>query len=88
MFAKILSQHHGFKCTVLLAIDPKTGGILAMASGPTFSPNDLSGASFKKTYAKLNLDVSRPLLNRAIKGQYPAGSTYKPGAALIALGIA
>ncbi len=73
------------KVGAIVAIDPKTGGILAMASGPTFSPNDLSGASFKKTYGKMNLDVSRPLLNRAIKGQYPAGSTYKPVAALIAL---
>ena len=56
-----------------------------MASGPVFSPNQLTGASFKKTYGKLVLDVSRPLLNRAIKGQYPPGSTYKPVGALIAL---
>lgn len=73
------------KVGAIVAIEPKTGGIIAMASGPTFSPNDLSGANFKKTYAKLALDVSRPLLNRAIKGQYPAGSTYKPVAALIGL---
>jgi penicillin-binding protein 2 len=56
-----------------------------MASGPTFNPNDLTGANFKKTYGKFVLDVSRPLLNRAIKGQYPPGSTYKPLGALIAL---
>lgn len=69
----------------IVAIDPKTGGIIAMASGPVYSPNDLTGANFKKTYSKFVLDVSRPLLNRAIKGQYPPGSTYKPIGALIGL---
>ena len=73
------------KLGAIVAIDPKTGGILAMASGPTFSPNDLTGPNFKKTYGRFALDVSRPLLNRAIKGQYPAGSTYKPVGALIGL---
>ena len=73
------------KIGAIVAIEPKTGGIIAMASGPTFNPNDLSGFSFKKTYSKFVLDVSRPLLNRAIKGQYPAGSTYKPIGALIGL---
>lgn len=73
------------KIGAIVAIDPKTGGILAMASGPNFSPNQLSGSSFKKTYSKFVLDVSRPLLNRAIKGQYPPGSTFKPINALIGL---
>jgi penicillin-binding protein 2 len=73
------------KIGAIVAIDPKTGGILAMSSGPGFTPNDLTGANFKKTYSKFVLDVSRPLLNRAIKGQYPPGSTYKPVGALIAL---
>ncbi|HEV7620679.1 MAG TPA: penicillin-binding protein 2 [Flavisolibacter sp.] len=73
------------KVGAVVAIEPKTGGILAMASGPTFNPNDLTGSSFKKTYGKFVLDVSGPLLNRAIKGQYPAGSTFKPVAALIGL---
>jgi penicillin-binding protein 2 len=73
------------KIGAIVAIEPKTGGIIAMASGPTFSPNDLTGSNFKKTYSKFVLDVSRPLLNRAIKGQYPAGSTYKPIGALIGL---
>lgn len=73
------------KIGAIVALDPKTGGVLAMASGPTFSPNDLTGSNFKKTYSKFVLDVSRPLLNRAIKGQYPPGSTYKPIGALIGL---
>jgi penicillin-binding protein 2 len=73
------------KVGAVVAINPKTGGIIAMASGPSFNPNDLTGSNFKKTYGKFALDVSRPLLNRAIKGQYPPGSTYKPLGALIGL---
>lgn len=69
----------------IVALEPKTGGILAMASGPGFNPNELTGSDKQKNYARLVLDVSKPLFNRAIKGQYPAGSTYKPIGALIGL---
>ncbi|MDB5198023.1 MAG: peptidoglycan glycosyltransferase [Flaviaesturariibacter sp.] len=69
----------------IVAIEPKTGGIIAMVSAPDYNPNDLTGSNKKKNYSKLVLDVSAPLLNRAIKGRYPAGSTYKPLGALIAL---
>jgi len=69
----------------IVAIEPKTGGIIAMASGPNFNPNNLTGPDKQKNFAKLQLDVAGPMLNRAIKGQYPAGSTYKPLGALIAL---
>jgi len=73
------------KTGAVVAIDPRTGGILAMASGPDFDPNRLTGPDKQANYASLVLDVSGPLLNRAIKGQYPAGSTYKPLGALIGL---
>ncbi|MEO8417083.1 MAG: penicillin-binding transpeptidase domain-containing protein, partial [Ginsengibacter sp.] len=73
------------KIGAVVAINPRTGGILAMASGPTFNPNDLAGASFRKNYGRMVLDTARPLLNRAIKGQYPPGSTFKPLGALVAL---
>lgn len=69
----------------IVALEPKSGGIITMVSGPDYNPNDLAGPAFKKHYAKMVLDVSSPLLNRAIKGQYPAGSTYKPLEALIGL---
>ncbi|PWU04956.1 MAG: penicillin-binding protein 2 [Bacteroidetes bacterium] len=69
----------------IVAIDPKTGGILAMASGPGFDPNDLTGPEKQKNYAKMVLDVSGPLLNRAINGRYEPGSTFKPLGGLIAL---
>lgn len=73
------------KTGAVVAIDPKTGGILAMASGPNFDPNSLTGPNKQKNYTSMVLDVSAPLLNRAIKGQYAPGSTYKPLGALIAL---
>ncbi|MFV0605811.1 MAG: penicillin-binding protein 2 [Niabella sp.] len=73
------------KVGAVLAIDPKTGGILAMASGPVFNPNDLSGTDKNSNYGRMALDVKAPLLNRAIKGQYPPGSTFKPLGGLVAL---
>ncbi|RYZ24086.1 MAG: penicillin-binding protein 2 [Chitinophagaceae bacterium] len=69
----------------IVAIEPKTGGIIAMVSAPNYNPNDLTGSNKKKNYSKMVLDVAGPLLNRAIKGRYPAGSTYKPLGALVAL---
>ena len=73
------------KTGAVVCIDPKTGGILAMASGPTYDPNSLTGPDKQTNYGRLALDVSGPLLNRAIKGQYPPGSTFKPLGALIGL---
>ena len=73
------------KVGAVVALDPKTGGILTMVSGPNFNPNNLTGPEKSKNYAKLVLDVSSPLLNRAIKGLYPPGSTFKPIGALVAL---
>jgi penicillin-binding protein 2 len=73
------------KTGAIVCIDPTTGGILAMASGPTYDPNSLTGPDKQANYARLATDVSGPLLNRAIKGQYPPGSTYKPLGALIGL---
>ena len=73
------------KTGAIVALEPSTGGILAMASGPTFDPNSLTGPDKQANYAKLALDVSGPLLNRAIKGLYAPGSTYKPVGALIGL---
>lgn len=73
------------KVGAVVAIEPKTGGIIAMTSGPNFDPNLLTGPDKQKNFNKLFLDVSSPLLNRAIKGQYPPGSTYKPLGALVGL---
>ena len=75
----------GSKIGSAVAINPKTGGILAMATSPTYDPNMLTGSERRKNYGRLVLDTARPLLNRAIKGQYPPGSTFKPMGALVAL---
>jgi penicillin-binding protein 2 len=73
------------KLGAVVALDPKTGGILAMASGPNYDPNTLTGPNKQKNYGRMVLDVKAPLLNRAIQGFYPPGSTYKPLGALIGL---
>ncbi len=70
-----------------IAIDPRTGGILAMVSGPTYDPNMLSGANFGKNFNELSKNYTRPLFNRAILAQYPPGSTFKPLTALIGLDV-
>jgi peptidoglycan glycosyltransferase len=63
-----------------VAIDPSTGAILAMASVPTYNPNQLTtlnGSTFDKIDNKLLAEPSQPLLNRAINATYPPGSTFK-----------
>lgn len=73
------------KLGAIVAIEPGTGGIIAMASGPTYDPNLLTGNLRKTNFSWMLRDTARPLFNRAIKGQYPPGSTVKPMGALIAL---
>ncbi len=67
---------------VIIAMDPNNGEVLAMASYPTFDPNLFSQRIGSKEgraeYAKLLADPKKPLLNRAIQGRYPPGSTWKP----------
>ena len=60
-----------------VAIDPRDGGVLAMVSRPAFDPNEFSqGLSFRR-WAELSSGGANPLLNRAIQGAYPPGSTFK-----------
>jgi penicillin-binding protein 2 len=73
------------KVGAVVALDPKTGGVIAMVSGPNYNPNDLTGSYKKKNYSRMVLDVAGPLLNRAINGVYPPGSTFKPIGGLVAL---
>lgn len=82
---KLAEKLMNSKVGAVVAIEPKTGGIITMVSGPNFSPELLTGQNFKKTYSKFVLDVARPLFNRTIKGQYPPGSTFKPLGGLVAL---
>jgi len=69
-----------------VAMDPRTGEVLAMASYPTYSPSVFVTRNQKKLTA-LNTDGSQPLFDRAISGQYPAGSTFKPITAAAALKV-
>jgi penicillin-binding protein 2 len=67
---------------VVIAMDPNTGEVLAMASAPTFDPNLFSQRITTKEgraeYQKLLADPDKPLIDRAIQGKYPPGSTWKP----------
>ncbi|HEY0271729.1 MAG TPA: penicillin-binding protein 2 [Chitinophaga sp.] len=69
----------------IVALDPKTGGILAMVSGPSFDPNLLTGPYRNANFSRLFTDTTKPLLNRAIQATYPPGSTFKPMIAVVAL---
>lgn len=69
----------------IVAIDPATGGILAMVSAPSYDPNMLRGSERSKNFSKLYRLHTKPLFNRAIKASYSPGSTQKPYTALIAL---
>jgi penicillin-binding protein 2 len=69
----------------VVAIEPKTGEILAMISAPFYDPNQLTGAEFGKTYKTLNSDNSKPLFNRPIMATYPPGSIFKIVQSLIGL---
>jgi penicillin-binding protein 2 len=69
----------------IVAIDPKTGGILAMVSSPTFKPKLLTGADRKKHIGELLLNPALPLLNRTVGATYSPGSTFKTLQALVGL---
>lgn len=71
----------------VVAIDPSTGGILAMVSSPTYDPNLLRGSDRARNFGKLLNEMTKPLLNRAMQGAYNPGSTQKPLTALIALDV-
>ncbi|MBL8394151.1 MAG: penicillin-binding protein 2 [Candidatus Accumulibacter sp.] len=69
----------------LVAIEPATGGILALVSTPTFDPNLFVDGIRTDDWDQLNTSPDKPLLNRALNGAYPPGSTFKPFMALAAL---
>ena len=71
--------------SALVAIDINSGGILAMVSTPSYNPNAFVSGIGKSHYADLVNSADRPLFNRALRGQYPPGSTIKPMLGLIAL---
>lgn len=77
-------QFQGFR-GALVAIEPKTGDVLAFVSAPSFDPNLFIDGIDVENWRKLNDSPDHPLINRPLYGTYPIGSTYKPFVALAAL---
>lgn len=69
----------------VVAIDPKTGGILAMVSAPSYDPNLLTGADKSRNYMALMQMATKPMFNGATQAVYPPGSTFKPITAMAGL---
>jgi penicillin-binding protein 2 len=82
---KMVEDLFGERRGALVALDPKTGEILAFVSKPTFDPNLFVDGIDADNWTALNESEDKPLLNRALRGTYPPGSTYKPFMALAAL---
>jgi penicillin-binding protein 2 len=81
----LVEQMFGDRRGALVALDPKTGEVLAFVSKPTFDSNLFVEGIDQENWQMLNESPDRPLLNRALRGTYPPGSTYKPFLALAAL---
>ncbi len=73
------------KIGAIVAIDPKTGGVLAMVSSPTYNPALLAGADRRKHFGELFLDPRNPMINRTVNAYYSPGSTFKTLQGLVGL---
>ncbi len=82
---KLVEDMYGERRGALVALDPKTGEVLAFVSKPTFDPNLFVDGIDSENWQMLNESIDKPLLNRAMRGTYPPGSTYKPFMAMGAL---
>lgn len=82
---KLIEDMFGERRGALVAMDPKTGEVLAFVSKPTFDSNLFVEGIDQENWQMLNESPDKPLLNRALRGTYPPGSTYKPFMALAAL---
>jgi penicillin-binding protein 2 len=82
---KLVEDLYGNRRGALVAIDPQTGEVLSFVSKPTFDPNQFVEGIDVENWKLLNESPDKPLLNRALRGTYPPGSTYKPFMSLAAL---
>ncbi|MBU6260589.1 MAG: penicillin-binding protein 2, partial [Burkholderiales bacterium] len=82
---QLVEDLYGDRRGALVAIDPRDGEVLAFVSKPTFNPNLFVDGIDVENWRELNESIDKPLLNRALRGTYPPGSTYKPFLALAAL---
>ena len=81
----LVEEMFGDRRGALVAIDPRNGEVLAFVSKPTFDPNLFVDGIDGDSWRELNESIDKPLLNRAMRGTYPPGSTFKPFMALAAL---
>lgn len=81
----MVEQLFGDRRGALVAIDPRSGEVLAFVSKPTFDPNLFVDGIDSESWKELNESIDKPLLNRALRGTYPPGSTFKPFMAIAAL---
>jgi penicillin-binding protein 2 len=81
----LVEDMFGDRRGALVAIDPRSGEVLAFVSKPTFDPNLFVDGIDVDSWRELNESIDKPLLNRALRGTYPPGSTFKPFMALAAL---
>jgi penicillin-binding protein 2 len=81
----LVEQLFGERRGALVAIDPRNGEVLAFVSKPTFDPNLFVDGIDWGSWKALNESIDKPLLNRALRGTYPPGSTFKPFMAMAAL---
>jgi len=82
---EIVFRAFGDRRGALVAIEPETGGVLAFVSTPGFDPNLFVDGIDPQNWNDLNTSLDRPMVNRALAGTYPPGSTFKPYMALAAL---
>ncbi len=82
---KLVEDMFGERRGALVALDPRNGEVLAFVSKPTFDSNLFVEGIDQENWQMLNESLDKPLLNRALRGTYPPGSTYKPFMALAAL---
>lgn len=82
---EIAERAFGSRRGAVVAIEPSTGGILALVSMPTFDPNLFVDGIDTQSWKELNESLDKPMINRSINGAYPPGSTFKPFMALGAL---
>ena len=82
---KVIEEAFGDFRGSLVAIEPETGDVLAYVSRPGFDPNLFVDGIDSANWNELNTSLDRPLMNRALSGTYPPGSTFKPFMALAAL---
>jgi penicillin-binding protein 2 len=81
----MVEQLFGDRRGALVAIDPRSGEVLAFVSKPSFDPNLFVDGIDADSWKELNESLDKPLLNRALRGTYPPGSTFKPFMAIAAL---